>query len=991
MKLGAAALTVSLFGVGVTPAAALDPSASIAHYLRASWTEKDGLPSSRISAITQDHDGYLWLATDAGLFRFDGVRFFSWEALGRSPLPNIMVRALLTSRSGDLWIGFGGTGGVMRWHEGKPIYYAANDGLPKTAQDLFEDHDGIIWVGGLGGLSRFQNGRWERMEGREGLPAEMAVSIYEDREGNLWVSTEGAGLFCRAAGTTTFRPFPVSKRIRAFAEDAAGALWYAGPELGIGRLEASNVDRTPERLETLNGDCLLRDRDGNLWAGTVGQGLWRISNARGRTPKAEPLAGEPGLTNDVVRSLFEDREGNLWVGTQSGLNRVSDASLITMLSDEEVSQAAPTVTATTEDGSIWVGTENGLYRFAGDLRWRYDRSDGLPTATVTALHRDARGTLWVATDPGGLARFTGGKFVPVSLPPHVHLPLLWVIAADSDGSIWLGELTRGLFRTQEGTVTSFENVPGLGGKTVLSAIVDRTGRLWIGFVGGGVVAYENGRFRSYAKADGLAGGDVGAVFEDHAGTIWVGSEDGLSRFENGRFVSATAKNGLPGHVRAIVEDGQGLLWFGVNAGIVRVNPSELNNVADDASYRVRYDLYDISDGLRGTPMSRRGYPTAARGGDGTLWFVTSNGVAVAYPTRVKRDPVPPPVRVERVLANGHYLDPAPGLQLPPLTANLEIDYTALSFTAPAKVQFRYMLQGFDKDWVDAGVRREAFYTNLPPGDYQFLVKANNNGVWNEAGAQWAFSIRPTFFQTNWFYAACFAAFSLLVLGAWQVRARQVRREFALVLAERARVAREIHDTLLQSLAGISLQFHDVSSEIDGSPQTAKTHLERLRRYVEMNMREARQSIWDLRSPMLQTRDLAAALREHGESITAGTSVRFDLTVSGTPRARLRRVEEALLRIGQEAVINAVRHARATRVQLDLRYDDEAVTLRAFDDGCGFESNAPETSAVQHWGLAIMRERAKQIGGHFRVLSTPGKGTEVEIVVSLASEKVREAS
>lgn len=986
MKRKVAVLTVSLLGVSAVPAVALDAFAATARYMRASWTEKDGLPSSRISAITQDRDGYLWLGTEAGLIRFDGVRFLSWEALGRSPLPNNMIRTLLTSRSGDLWIGFGETGGVMRLRDGQSVHYAVGDGLPRSAVALLEDHEGIIWAGGIGGLSQFRDGRWERMEGKKGLPGESALGIYEDRERNLWVSTE-AGLFCRQAGETLFRPFPVSARILDFGEDDGGALWFVGPGLGIGRLEGPNVKHMPEVLKTLNGNCLLLDRDGNLWAGTVGQGLWRISTARGA---AEPFSGELGLTSDVVRSLFEDREGNLWVGTQSGLNRLSEASLITMLGDEEVSQAVPTVTAATADGSIWVGTENGLYRFTDGQRWRYDQTDGLPTSVVTALYSQAGGPLWVATDPGRLARFKDGRFWPVTLPPNVRLPFLWVIAADFEDGVWLAELTRGVYRWHEGTLTSFDKVPELRDQTAVSALVDRQGRVWIGLVGGRVVVYERGAFRSYAKEDGLAGGDAAAIFEDGTGTIWVGSENGLSRFDDGRFVSATAMNGFPGGVRAIVEDGQGSFWLGGAAGIIRMKPSELNQVAKDASYRIRHDLYDISDGLRGTPMARRGYPTAALAGNGTVWFVTSNGVAVAYPYRASKDPLPPPVRVERVLANGAYLDATPAVQLPPRTANLEIDYTALSFTAPAKIQFRYMLQGLDDGWVNAGTRRKAFYTNLPPGDYRFLVTAGNSGVWNEVGAQWAFSIRPTVFQTKWFYAACLAAFGLLVVGAWQLRGRQVRRGFALVLAERTRVARELHDTLLQSLAGISLQVHDLASEINASPQTAKLHLERLRRYVETSMREARQAISDLRSPTLRTRDLASALREHGDSVTAGTSVRFDLRVGGKPCVLLRHVEEALFRIGQEAVINAVRHARPTRVQLDLQYGGDAVTLRAFDDGCGFESSAPEASAIQHWGLAIMRERAEQVGGTFRVLSTPGKGTEVEIAVNLASNRSQEA-
>lgn len=977
-------VVLSLLAGHASPAAALDPATPVDQYARASWTDKDGLPPALISWITQDREGYLWLGTDAGLIRFDGVRFMSWEALGGAPLPGTTIRALIASRSGDLWIGFGDTGGISRVEQGRLITYADDPGLRNLASvgAILEDHRGAIWAGGGGGLSRFQDGRWEQMQGRNGLPDGSVSELYEDSHGGLWVITV-AGLFYRAGGDSVFRLSPTTGRVFALAEDGAGTLWFADEERGFHRLASSDVPRPPAPYDALIGPRLLRDRHGNLWAATLGQGLWRISTARGSEPRVEHAAGSPKLTSNIVRALFEDREGNLWVGTVNGLNRISDASLITALVDDDIGYNVATSVVADVDGSVWVGTYNGLYRFAGLTRTRYDRKDGLSSGVVQALRVDPGGELSIATRSGDLMRFVNGKFVPVRQGARVAATLLGASTGSDDG-LWFTDRSQGFLR-RKGTVTPFEEVPQLRDKVANVALADRQRRVWAGFADGSLVVYEDSNLRSYTSADGVACGAVWAIYEDRTGAIWVGGRNGLGRFADGRFTWATTANGLPSNIRAIVEDGHGVLWFGGDAGIVRLNPGEIDRVARDSSHRIVYQLYGTSDGLRGPPaMPNRGYPVATRAGDGSLWFVTSSGgVAVVHPDRVQKTPSPPPVRVERVQARDRLLDPVAGLQLPPKTPSLEIQYTALSLSTPEKIQFRYILEGFDREWIDAGMRRQAFYTNLPPGDYRFRVVANNDGVWNEAGAEWAFSIEPAFYQTTWFYGLALTALSLTVFGVWRVRVRQLHHQMRLVLAERARVAREIHDTLLQSVAGVALQFHDLAREIETSPQTATTHVVRLRRYLETYAREARYAIQDLRSPALETRDLAGALRELGHSVTEGTSVQFELTARGAVRRAPRRVEEALLRIGQEALFNAVRHAAATRVTAEVVYDPESITLSVADNGRGFASGQAEQGEPDHWGLAIMRERANQIGGRLRVASTPGEGTQIEVTVMLS--------
>jgi signal transduction histidine kinase len=420
----------------------------------------------------------------------------------------------------------------------------------------------------------------------------------------------------------------------------------------------------------------------------------------------------------------------------------------------------------------------------------------------------------------------------------------------------------------------------------------------------------------------------------------------------------------------------------VGHGTVRISGDEVAKVAANHSQRLQYRLYDTSDGLAGAPL---GNVRSARGSDGRLWFVRGGGLTAVDPRHLGpiTAPMSAPVRIEAAVANERKLTPDPLTSLPAGTRRLQISYTALALTASNKIRFRYRLDGFDTDWVEAGTRRQAFYTNLSPKNYQFRVEANSeDGTWRPATAAWAFAIQPAFYQTNWFYAASFAVVVLMVAGAWRVRLHRVRREFSLVLAERARLSREIHDTLLQSLVGVALRFDAISNSLDSSSSAARHQLVRIRRHVEAYIREARQSIWDLRSPVLETHDLATALRDFGKRAAAATSVRFTAAVTGTPRRCSAKVENQLLRIGQEAITNAVRHAHATRITLEVRFEEHAVTLRVSDDGRGFEYEYPTHDTENHYGLTTMRERAEELGGRFTLATAVGRGTAVETVVPI---------
>jgi signal transduction histidine kinase len=455
---------------------------------------------------------------------------------------------------------------------------------------------------------------------------------------------------------------------------------------------------------------------------------------------------------------------------------------------------------------------------------------------------------------------------------------------------------------------------------------------------------------------------------------------GLMRIQDGRIDTLPRTSGLSGHtVIGISSDRDGYLWVGLSTGIVRLHPRAFDDVVAGRAKVLVHDAYGDADGLHLDPQAPTA-PAVARGGDGRLWFLTSGGVAIVSPERHTKNRVAPPVVIEGIAADQRRFGPEGETQLPPRTANLRIDYTALSFVAPEKVTFKYLMDGFDRDWVDAGTRRQAFYTNLTPGRYRFRVQASNDGVPSKQEAVWAFTLAPAFYQTRWFGGAM-AVLALSVTAlAWRVRVRQVRGRFSAILVERTRVAREVHDTLLQSLLGVMFRLDEVSNLIDDSSASAKAQLERLRRQVEFYVREARYSIRDLRSPILQSRGLATAIEEIGRTLTGDRGVAFRLSVTGKPRGDLQRIDEHLLRIGQEAMTNAMRHGDASSLGVELAYRAESVALRVHDNGKGFDTGRTSADDGVHWGLRTMRERAEQIAGTLRVESASGQGTLIEVTV-----------
>ncbi len=794
-RVHAALLLTALVAPVPAPAAGLDPRKAVTQYNLDAWTTASGLPQNTITAIAQTEDGYLWMGSFGGLARFDGARFVVFDKSTTPALRNSGVHALLADRSGGLWVGTNG-GGLTLLRDGDARTFTVADGLgADVVRALFQDGKGRVWAGTNGGLSLFEGGRFRTWRAADGFTSNVVRAIREDAQGALWIGTNGDGLFRMQNGV--FKRFTrkeglPSDLVFSLAFDRQGALWIGTNGGGLARY-ADGQFRTYGAGDGLDGDIIwsiLEDAGGSLWVGTYGAGLFRREGERFRG-----LTTRTGLSSDFVRALGQDHEGSLWIGTNTGgVARLRDGKFTTYTTREGLpSDIAKTVLAAA-DGTVWVGTSGGgLARLKDGGFETWSRRDGLPHDFVQALLLDRQGGLWVGTNGGGVARFAGGRFHTYTARDGLVDDHVAALVEDGEGAVWIGTNAGGLSRFEDGRFTRFTREDGLGANLVMAMLVDRHGALWVGTDGGGLTRIAGGKARTFTVADGLAADSVLCLYEDGDGGLWVGtSGGGLSHLQDDRFTTFSTRDGLHDDVVfAILEDTRGGLWLSGNRGISRLPKSAL--LDGEGARRLEPQVFGIADGMKSNECSGVSQPAATRLPDGRLVFPTTRGIVVIDPERLPRNEMPPRVVVEELLASGASYGGAHRV-LPPGAANWEIRFTALSFLAPQRVQFKYRLAGFDDDWVDAGTRRSAFYTQVPPGDYAFEVRAaNNDGVWSAAPARTEVTLRPRFHQTRVFYAI--VALALMLAGAFgyalHVRGLHARRrELERLVQERTRALTE---------------------------------------------------------------------------------------------------------------------------------------------------------------------------------------------------------
>jgi ligand-binding sensor domain-containing protein len=657
--------------------------------------------------------------------------------------------------------------------------------------------------------------------------------------------------------------------VRAIIEDRDGGLWIATGD-GLNRLKDGRFTTytTRDGLADNSVLSLLEDSQGNLWIGTAG-GLNRfIKGSFARYGVKE------GLSADRVASICEDREGSLWIGTyEGGLNRLKNGRFTSYAVEDGLADNIVRPVYQDRAGELWIGTARGLSRFSAGKFTTYTKTEGLADNSILSLCGDCSGGLWVGTNDG-LSRLLNGKFVSYSARNGLSNSTVLAICEDRNAGMWFGT-DSGLNRLRDGEFTFYTTRDGLTNDSIWALSPGHDGSIWIGTDGGGLNRWKEGRFSSFTTSDGLSNDIVMSLYEDADGTLWIGTGGGLSRFKDGRFTSYTTNVGMfDDVVFQILEDEKGNLWMSCNKGIFRVSKRELDDYASGKITSLNSVSYGTSDGMKSRECNGGFQPAGWKTRDGRLWFPTVKGIVMIDPDNITLNDRAPPVIVERVLVDNEPLDLAQRATLDPGREKFEIHYTALSFLAPEKVKFKYKLEGFDREWVDAGNHREVSYTNIPAGDYRFrVVASNDDGIWNEAGASFEFYLKPHFYQTYWFYGLCAVGVAMVGFGIYRLRVRQMRSQFSAVLAERNRMAREIHDTLAQGFVGISVQLESVAEMMDDSAQEARQHLDRARNLARSSLAEARRSVWNLRSQALENGDLPEALSSIAQSLTAGTGIR----------------------------------------------------------------------------------------------------------------------
>jgi signal transduction histidine kinase/ligand-binding sensor domain-containing protein len=697
---------------------------------------------------------------------------------------------------------------------------------------------------------------------------------------------------------------------------------------------------------------------------------------QGRT---DAFAPSDGFSGEFATSFFEDREGNVWGASAEGLDRFRDFAVPTISVKQGLSNATVVSVLAAGDGSVWVGTNNGLNKWK-DGQVTVDRkgSAGLP-GNVHSLFEGEGGRIWAST-ASGVVYLKDGRFLPVHGVPG---GTVYAIAGDGAGNLWISNQERGLVHLFGESV---EQIPWatFGHQDSASALsLDSVrGGLWLGFVSGGVVHFKDGQVR----ASYLAGhGRVGGCQLDGDGTLWAASEGGLSRVKDGRVVTLSSKNGLPcDTVHWVMEDNDHSFWLYTACGLVRVARTELDAWAADPKRTIQTAVFDSSDGVRSQAQGAGFSPHVAKTADGKLWFAAPGGVSVVDPRRLPFNPLAPPVHIEQVRADRIIHDADAGMRLPALTRDLEIDYTALSLVAPEKNRFRVKLEGWDRDWKDMGNERKAFYGNLPPRSYRFRVMASNNsGVWNEAGDSFDFSIDPAYYQTRWFQAACAAAFLALLWGIYRYRLHQIAREFNMRLdervGERTRLARDLHDTLLQGFQGLMLRLQAINESLPEGE--IKDELGRTLDRGDQVVTESRKAVHDLRLSTVITNDLTRAVQTMGDELSSEGSATFELLVEGETRELHPIVRDEAYRITREALRNAFSHARARHIEAEIVYSEQVFRLRIRDDGEGIAPAILEEGRPGHYGLPGMRERAAEIGGKLDIWSGAGTGTEIDLSIA----------
>ena len=977
---------VGLAGICLVSAArALDPNEAMSQYLHDKWGDDRGFVGGTVYAISQSADGYLWIGTERGLVRFDGFNF----TLIQRPIPTLPrtgpVRGLVSDVEGNLWIRFEGPH-MFVYRNGTFEDVFTHFGLPEdTFTAMSRDNAGGVLFTELGSHTlRYRNGKFETIANATEVPGTV-ISITETRDGKLWMGTRDDGLYRMDNGHFSYVSGAFANaKINSLLPANNGDLWI-GTDAGIlflNRVERAGPD-LPKPIGQLQILAMTKDRDANVWVGSD-HGLMRVASTG--AVSFDQLSRNPG---NAVTAIYEDRDGNLWYGGSRGIERLRDGMFTTYSTNEGLPSES--------NGPIYVDSEGRTWfaPMSGGLYWLKNRH--VERVAVAGLQNDVvysisggDGEVWIGRQRGGLTVLTkkGDSFAARSFTQANGLAQnsVYSVHRARDGTVWAGTVSAGVSRLKDGSFTNYSTADGLASSAVNSIVEGYDGSMWFA-TPNGLARFRDGHWTNRAALDGLPSSDVRSIFEDSKHALWIATSGGLALLASGHLeVPRNLPEALHEQIFGIAEDGLGALWFATSDHVVQVDRDRLRKGSVNDSDVQNYGIEDGLHGVEGVARDRSMVSDAL----GRLWISLNRGLAFADRRSTLNNPTAVTVRIESISAGDAEVSLQNSPKIGAGSQSVTFHYAGTCLFAPERVRYRYKLDGSDQGWSDVVALRQVVYKNLGPGSYRFRVVASSSaGLWNGPETTVPFVIEKAFWQTWWFQVSCLTAFALVILVSyrlWKYRlTRRLNSRFQERLAERTRIAQELHDTLLQSFQGLMLRFQTVDEMLPARPSDAKHVLEGALNRADQALTDSRNAIQDIRSSTPAALDLPQALNalmtelSDGVRAAKGEAPNFDVLIEGAPRKLRPTTLEEIYPIARESLRNAFQHALATRIEAEITFGEHALRLRFRDDGKGIDPKVLDRGErAGHWGLVGMKERAKRMGAQFDIWSKPGAGTELEL-------------
>lgn len=971
----------------VAPVHAIDPSRTISQYVRERWGPANGFPRGPVYSINQTPDGYLWIGTESGLFRFDGIRFVQMQSRIPKALAMTHVLGLTVDREGTLWARLRRPT-LLRYRDGvfqDAISRPAGPGGAASAIALAADGGLLLWaLQGEPSALTVRNGKFAMAAKPVDFSRSPVQAVAQTADGSIWVGTRDAGLFRLQGGKThaVSEGLPDPK-VNALVTAGDGQLWV-GTDAGVVRWNGTKLtsEGIPRSLDGVQALSLAVDRDANLWVGTNSQGLIRV-NANG----AAALIDADRDSNDAVTAIFEDREGNLWFGSDGGLDRLRDSPFVTYSLAEGLPSDGSNPLLADAENRLWFAPVSGGVWWTRNGEHGHVDSDGLGRDVVYSFASGTDG-VWAGRQRGGLTHLqTRGETVHARTYTRrdgLAQDSVYSVHQGRDGAVWAGTLSGGLSRFAEGRFTNYTTRDGLLSNTVTAIMDTADGAVWVA-TPIGISVLANAKWENYTEKHGVPPGGANCLLEDSAGVVWAGTTAGLAMLRGRKFQKPVAvPPALKEQILGLAEDRFGWFWIATAGHVLRVNRDALSQGTLRAE-----DVREFgpADGLRGTDGVRR-HRSVVTDASGRVWFSLNRGISVVDPARIRKNAVPAIAHVQAVTADGKPVAMREAIRIPGGTRRVEFSYAGISLSVPERVRFRYLLEGLDQDWSEPVATREAIYTNLGPGPYRFRVMASNpDGVWSSNEATVRFAVEPLYWQTWWFRTLALGAVLLAGFAAYRYRLHlvtsQMNLRFEERLAERTRIAQELHDTLLQGFLSASMQVHVATDQLPDDSRVKPT-LTRALQLMSQVIEEGRNAVRGLRSTKSASLDLEQAFARIQSEVAqpggATEGARFQVIAAGDPRPLHPLLRDEVYRIGREALLNAFRHSGAETIEVELRYSAAELRMIVRDDGRGIDAETLASGRDGHWGLSGMRERAERIHAKLHVRSGAAAGTEVELAV-----------